>query len=150
MIVRAAEADDLEHLKTFKCSDGTSHQNGVERWIQRKAAGWVRSHPANHEIRVLVNDAGELRALCGFEPGQDETSWFIPFFAVSSDCQGDGLATRLLETCLDELAVRSPGGYAYWKVHEGNGASQTVSQRVGAEADSHAPGARVRVYYIGL
>jgi ribosomal protein S18 acetylase RimI-like enzyme len=150
VIVRPVNSDDFPKLKIFACSNGAPHQDEVERWIRRKAPGWVRSSPAHNELRVLVTDDDEIVGVCAFEPGADEEEWFILALAIHRDFQKQGHASTLLDTCLTKLAERTPNGRAYWKVHRDNGASHALSLGVGAVPDPAAPSAKLVTYYVAF
>ena len=148
MRVRRARSGDRGAFASFCCSDGTPRQTDIERWVRRKALNWQKSSLGN-ELYVLVDEAEDIVGLYAFRPGGEEDEWFIVAVAVATAHQNQGIGRRLLETCVDRLQQRAPGGWAYWNVDRGNVQSHAVSQHVG-DVDPFPDSAKLTSYTVRL
>lgn len=139
MRVRPALARDQDGLKSLQCSDGSDHQDDVERWFRTQALPWSFAHADNH-VLVLVEPTEEeaverVLGAIAYEPGVDPNEWFIRALAISGHIQGQKHGRRMLTTCLNSLAQDYPGWVAYWKVDPDNKPSIRMSHAVNADRD---------------
>jgi ribosomal protein S18 acetylase RimI-like enzyme len=149
--IRPLEGADLPALGAFKCATTTgSYAHEAERFIRTEL--FLRARDAGADAWV-VDDDGEIVAACAFEQDDDDEDlncevWYVIVLGVRVDRQGGHLGRDLLDAVLNELASRSPGGYAYWMCGVKNARAHSVSRALNAEPDPPI-GGMVR-YYLTL
>jgi RimJ/RimL family protein N-acetyltransferase len=146
--VRPLRAQDAETLSRFTCSDGADE---VQDFFRADAASYTRT--PNCYVRVLVDARDELVGACAFEfdeSAEDGYEWFVKAIAIQLEHQAQMHATALLQTCLAEMAERTPRGSAAWHVEVKNLASQRMSDRVGAEWTKPPGYNTLLLYYVSF
>lgn len=145
MIYRRLDAADKRSLATFTCATGPGYARDVQNYIRVDL---------QHKLELGVSEGRALTprfvpaAICAFQRIESD-AWYINVLGVDLSVQRRGLGALLFDQVLAELARRTPGAYAHWRVDAGNSAAHALSLAAGAEPNP-VPRAGLMTYFLSL